>query len=84
MEFSFITTAEQAERLAERQEAVSIRLKRDRFDALGLGLGLCDQRDALMDLDGREKVWRLVRVDYDPTDPAVVGTGWVPAPAQGF
>lgn len=84
MELSFITTQEQAQRLADRQEAVSIRLKRERFDALGLGLGLGDQRDALMDLDGREMVWRLVRVDYDPTDPAVVGTGWMPAPIQGF
>lgn len=82
MELSFTSTAEQATRLAERQHAVSVRLKREKFDALGLGLGLGDQREVLMDLDGREKLWRLVRVDYDPNDPAVVGTGWMPVTAS--
>lgn len=80
MELSFVTSPDQARRLAERQGAVSVSLKRERFDALGLGLGLADQRDAVMNIDGREKLWRLVRVDFDPGDPAAVRTGWVPAP----
>ena len=84
MEPSFITTAHQAKQLSERQVSVSVKLKRDRFDALGLGLGLADQREALMDFDGRAKLWRLVRVDYDPTVPEVVATKWTPAPIHSF
>lgn len=77
MELSFVTTPEQAKRLSELQRSVSFSMKRDRFEALGLGLRLGDQREALIDLDGRAKLWRLVRVDYDMANPAVVGTGWV-------
>lgn len=84
MEPSFITTAHQAKQLSERQVSVSVKLKHDRFDALGLGLGLGDQREAMMDIDGRAKLWRLVRVDHDPTDPAVVATKWMPAPIHSL
>lgn len=80
MEHSFVTTAHQAEQLSDLQGKASINLKRDRFNALGLGLGLADQREALIDLDGRAKLWRLVSVDYDPTAPEVVATTWTPAP----
>lgn len=77
MDMNFITTKDQAERLSVRRTAVSIGIKRDRFDALGLGLGLSDCREAIIDLDGRSKTWRLVRVDFDPKNPMVINTGWV-------
>ena len=81
MELSFIHSADQARRLAMREVgAVTLGIKRERFEAMGLGLGFADQRDVVMDLDGREKLWRLVRVDYDPNEPTVVDTGWVLAP----
>lgn len=82
VDHSFITTPDLADRLARREGgAVSIDMKRERFDALGLGLGLADQREAIINLDGRERLCRLVRVDLDPKSPAVVGTGWIPARA---
>ena len=76
MELSFITTPEQAWRLATAdRSAISFGMKREAFDALGLGLGLGDQREAVIN----EKTWRLIGVDIDPTTPAVVETTWLPA-----
>lgn len=80
IDLSFVTTAEQAERLsAVPRGAISFSMKRARFDELGLGLGLADQHEALINFDGRARLWRLIRVDHDPGEPSVVGTGWVPA-----
>lgn len=83
METSFVTTLEQAKRLSEVRPAVSFQLKRERFVALGLGLGLGDCHEARIDLGGGERVWRLISVEEDPAIPSVVDTTWVPAPDLG-
>lgn len=77
---SFVNTKEQARRAAEGQGgAVGFGMKRERFDALGIGLGLTDLQLANLDVGHGLKPHRLIQTECDPADPERVWTLWRPA-----
>lgn len=56
----------------------TVRMKLSAFRERGLGCGLGDVNEALIESDGRREMFKLIGVTYDPSEPSVVITRWVP------
>lgn len=76
MEHSFVTSPEQAKReAAVRRFVVLFSMSREAFDEMGLGMGLGDTRDAVLNVGRGPMTYRLLSATEH--ERGVVKTQWV-------
>ena len=72
-------TPEETRRMAEYLLSQEFRMRLSKVREMGLGLGLGDVQEATLDLstDRGPRLYRLVRLELDPSDPDTVLTRWI-------